>query len=342
MPEYAICRSTAELDALRDRWKSLWLEDPNATPFQSPEWLVPWWHHFGETELLVLAVSEKSRLLALLPFYVYPEPVSRERRLLLLGAGTSDYLDGVFSPGCNPGHISAALDHLRQETSWDIAHIPQLRPHSPLAEALCRAQAMPLASESCWRRSAASSDDLPKKLRHNLRYYRRLAQRHGTPEFSLAEPDEWRAALDTLHRLHTARRRTRGEPGVVADPRVSAWHRESVPQMLAAGLARLWMFHLNGEVAAAVFTLCDPPTRSFAGIARAEYFYLFGFDPRYAAFSPGSLLIAYAIDRACSEGVVHMDFLRGAEDYKKLWGTSPVATAGFALPRLPAAAAIAA
>ena len=45
----------AALEALRPDWTKLWLRSPAATPFQSPAWLIPWWRHFGNDELLVLA-----------------------------------------------------------------------------------------------------------------------------------------------------------------------------------------------------------------------------------------------------------------------------------------------
>jgi hypothetical protein len=47
-----------------------------------------------------------------LPFYVYWDPHRKERQLLLIGAGTSDYLDGIFAPECRTEHVTAALDLL--------------------------------------------------------------------------------------------------------------------------------------------------------------------------------------------------------------------------------------
>src|SRR3954471_8664082 len=48
----------AQLEALRSEWQELWLRDPKATPFQSPSWLIPWWHHLGQGELLSLALRD--------------------------------------------------------------------------------------------------------------------------------------------------------------------------------------------------------------------------------------------------------------------------------------------
>jgi CelD/BcsL family acetyltransferase involved in cellulose biosynthesis len=55
-------------------------------------------------------------------------------------------------------------------------------------------------------------------------------------------------------------------------------------------------------------------------------FYLSGFDPQWAAFSPGVLLIAHAIEEAIREGQQEFDFLRGNEPYKYLWGAQDSST----------------
>ena len=50
------------LDRLRPEWEALWRAVPEATPFQSPAWLIPWWRHVGEGALLVLALRAAGRL----------------------------------------------------------------------------------------------------------------------------------------------------------------------------------------------------------------------------------------------------------------------------------------
>jgi CelD/BcsL family acetyltransferase involved in cellulose biosynthesis len=50
-------------------------------------------------------------------------------------------------------------------------------------------------------------------------------------------------------------------------------------------------------------------------------FYLSGFDPAFARYSPGKLVVAHAIERAITrEHARTFDFLRGAEAYKYAWG----------------------
>jgi CelD/BcsL family acetyltransferase involved in cellulose biosynthesis len=47
-------------------------------------------------------------------------------------------------------------------------------------------------------------------------------------------------------------------------------------------------------------------------------------DPEMSRFSPGSLVLNYAIRDAIGEGASAWEFLRGVEDYKFLWGAERV------------------
>src|SRR5207248_1586742 len=80
--------------------------------------------------LYVLCIRQADRLVGLLPVYVYADPARGERQLLLVGAGTSDYLDGIFAPACTPQDILEALSLVAEELTWDVAYFTQLLPSS--------------------------------------------------------------------------------------------------------------------------------------------------------------------------------------------------------------------
>src|SRR5204862_1700452 len=83
----------ARLEALAPEWLELWRRSPNATPFQSPMWVLPWWRHFGSNELHAIAVRDAGKLAALAPLYIIRE--DSESLGLFLGTGISDYLDVI-------------------------------------------------------------------------------------------------------------------------------------------------------------------------------------------------------------------------------------------------------
>lgn len=334
-PERAECRllrDASELEAFAASWKELWREDANATPFQSPEWLIPWWREFQEPELRAAAVFVRPRLVAFLPFYIH-QP---QRALLLIGAGTSDYLDGVFSPQCSPDHIRLALAALSAQPGWDVLYATQLQPASPLLPALQRMpgfEAESYAGESCSRMPALPLSQLPAKIRRNAMYYRNRAARMGNLELHLADASDCLDAFETLVCLHTRRWRSRGEPGVLSDSRVLAWHRAAVPDLQRAGLLRFYSLRLNGETIAAAYALADPPSRP----ERRLYIYIPGHSIAHGDVRPGTVLTAMAMESAAAEGFRTVDLLRGEEDYKRLWHAQPFATHAVSLRSAPVA-----
>ncbi|HEU4754100.1 MAG TPA: GNAT family N-acetyltransferase, partial [Armatimonadota bacterium] len=292
----------------------LWERCPAATPFQTPDWLIPWWKHLGESELLVLAVREEGRLVGLAPFFLYTKPGSRVRELFLLGTGTTDYLDALFLPGWAEAGAEAVFARLdAMSHRWDLCDLQQLSDESPLLGAVPEgwieevgpAEACPVLALD------AHLSRVPGKMLHNLRYYRRRAERCGRVEIEAARPENLDALFAALLRLHAARWSERGEGGVLADPRVQRHHRGAAPELLRRGVLQLFALRIDGEIVACYYGL----------LARGRaYYYLSGFDPAWSHLSPGTLVIGHALEEAVRGGARELDFLRGREPYKYFWG----------------------
>ena len=329
-----LIRQTAELEQICPAWQALWLVDPNATPIQHPSWLLPWWHSFGQPnlqpDLRVATLWQDGVLLALLPLYVLTQPAGGQ--LLLLGAGTSDYLDAVVSPDCTAEQLEDLLRGALREPGWAEAHFTQLRPGSRLRAAVetLRAEglaATPYTGEPCSTCAASPVASLPHKLRADVRYFRNATLGLGKLLLQEAAADELGSTFDLLVRFHTERWQGRGEPGVLADPAVLRHHREALPALHAAGLLRLVRLELGGTPIAVLYSLIDPPTRP----QRTQYLYLMGYAPEHSELRPGVLLTALCSERAAAEGVQTLDMLRGAESYKQFWRVEPRPTFGFAI-----------
>lgn len=322
--------TTEELERLQPDWLRLWAQVPSATPFQSPHWLIPWWRHIGEGELLTLAVRDGGMLVGLLPFYIYTPPGDGGRRLFPLGIGTTDYLDALAAPGREGEVMDLAFRHLAaRRNRFDCCEWPQLRPGSPLLEA---------PAPAGWPDRTDPSDPCPvlhlprsfdalgtvvsRKTLRDLRTVRRRAEQAGTVRWESAGERNLDELFDALLRLHAARWATREEAGVLASPAVQAAHREALPGLLRCGLLRFDALRLDGAIIAALYALADPPQRS----ERRLYFYLGGFDPARERLSPGMLLVGHAIEQAIAEGIAIADFLRGQERYKYFWGAEDTPT----------------
>lgn len=326
--EFHLIRTTRALIDLIPQWRALFERDPIATPFQTAEWLVPWWKQFGNEDLCAVAIAHDGEIVGLLPFYLYWDGAKLERQLLPLGVGTTDYLDGVFAPECSMEEIGRALEWLQSEVRHDVFCATQLQGRSRLLAAIRRGtrtldhgierwrdtDVFVSQSVSCSRMAAVTIAQLPQKIRRNAMYYRNRALRLGSLKLVQADETNWMGIFAELVRLHTERWKIRGEEGVLVDERVVSWHREAIPMLLKSGLLRLVALRLNDDLIAVLYSLADR-----ARGERTQYFYITAYSPEYAELRPGTLLIAYAAEQAVREGISIIDMLRGDEEYKQIW-----------------------
>jgi CelD/BcsL family acetyltransferase involved in cellulose biosynthesis len=309
--------TTEELDALEPAWADLWSRAPAATPFQSPAWLIPWWRHIGGGRLRVLAARAGGRLVGLLPMFLQQAPEGE--KLLPLGIAISDYLDGLYEDGHGPAVAESMLRRLAErQRDWHVCELHPLPAGSALLQAPAPAECASevLRFESCLvveipPRATSLRQVLPKRMRKNLRYFGGRAARLGRISFETATVASLPEVLDALLELHAIRWARDDRPGVLADPAIRAFHDAAAPALLSAGLLRLYALRLDGRIVAVLHCM----------LAKARtYCYMSGYDPDLAEISPGTLILAHAIEQAIGEGAFEVDFLRGGEPYKYFWG----------------------
>lgn len=316
-----LARTDVALRALAAEWDALHRRVPDATPFQSPTWLLPWWQVFGTGSPRLAALrGEAGRLMGLLPLYVLDEPA--ERKLLPIGAGTTDYLDLLLDPlapaDAAQRLLDAALAKAAGEgvTACDLIELP---PGSKLRD---------VVAPTGWRQASTGREPctvltlppgarrlgevIPSGKLSGVRLARNRAARAGGWVAETARAESFHALFGKLIRMHQDRWREAGEPGLFADPRVAEFHRAAASQLLARKMLRLDALRIGGRVAAAYYLL-------IAG--ERILFYLCGFDRAFARESPGTILMAAIIERALAEGDWReLHFLRGAETFKRAWG----------------------
>ena len=297
--------------ALRQEWIALWERCPHATPFQRPEWLLPFCEHLGGQPWTV-AVRRGTRLVALALAQVARE--GRDRVLRLCGEGVTDWLDALVDPAEGARAAGELLAAYAESGAVDRLELVQLRPESPLLEAAPGAGIC--AGGSCPALPLPDSVDAlggvvpPRRLAY-LRYCFRRAERRGRVEVETGGAGNLEELLETLFALHGARWRNEGERGVLASPEVRRFHRDVARGMLDARMLRLSALRLEGRAASIFY--------GFAGHGRTHY-YLGGFDPSLERLSPGTMIVGRAIEQAVGERCSELDFLRGREPYKYAWG----------------------
>ncbi|HET9929657.1 MAG TPA: GNAT family N-acetyltransferase [Polyangiaceae bacterium] len=305
------------LELLAPDWSRLCQRVPGASPFQTPEWLLAYASTFcaedGDAEPWALVARSREALVGVLPLCT-----RRTGNMVttgLLGDGLSDYLDMVAERTLAIRCAESFFEELVSELGPNARLVfDQLRKDSPL-----RATRAPAGvREQVAERDVCpvvhfqtGLDPIPPNLRERIRYCRRRAERMGEVTIVAPRGSELTSWLETLFELHGSRWSLRGESGVLATEEVRRFQRLAVPALVDVDAARIFGMSIGAERAAALLVLTD---RS------AAYYYIGGFAPRFAALSPGTLLIAHVMDWARERGLLELDFLRGREPYKYRFG----------------------
>ncbi|PSC05043.1 glycosyl transferase family 1 [Alsobacter soli] len=309
-------RDKAALAGLAPAWRDLWAR-AGATPFQAPEWLLPWWDVFHPGALAAFAVWNGPALVGLGPLYVEDGP--HGRRLLPVGISLSDHVDVLLDPSCAQaaaGAMAEAVARLGLPLQFvDLAPgTSGWRLPLPAGWFEQRGEGEPcpvLALSPGPEDGGGLPVCIPAARRRKVRMARHRAERRGEVHVERCGPEQSHTFLCLLSRLHGARWRDRGEAGVLDDDRVQQFHRAAASGLLGAGLAEALVLRIGGVVAGCYYGLKD---------ASRSYAYIGGFDPEFARESPGAILLGQAIGDAARRGSVEFSFLRGAEAYKYEWG----------------------
>ncbi len=318
-----VLRGRGELGRLRGEWERLWERCPGLTPFQHPDWLIPWANHFGGGEFLTGVLRRGGTLLGLAPFFVCGTAAGR-RDLLLLGTGNTDYLDLLLDPAFGADAASALLGAALAAADCQRCDLRQLRPGSPLLEASPPAgwtaevgsdepcPVLPLPGTMAGLGELVGDGHLAR-----VRRDRRRLERQGTVRVDQATEPDFDEFFDALVRLHELRWARADGAGIFGDPTALAFHREAARALLGSGWLHLHALRLDERIIACHYTF---------GSRGRIYNYLGGFDPDFSHWSPGTLLMAEGIEAAIGRGVQEFDFLRGREPYKYGWGARDTMT----------------
>lgn len=312
----------------RDEWEDLLANSTafEAKIFLSYEWLTTWWRFFGDgKKLMVIGATDGRKLIAAAPLFSAPSILLPSARIVrFVGSGNSDYGDFLVRKDCQEAakliwHWLFSNRHL-----WDVIALHELPSNSETISALqqttipSQVQADALKGEICHRvplNSNAGSwlEKASKSLQEQLKRRERQIFRNFAVRFSLARNEsEVQQVMTQLFALHRLRWGQLGQTGVFILPKVRQFHIEFAKQAFKRGWLRLHWLTLDSITAAVYYAFrCG----DYSG------FYTCGFNPKFARYSVGKVLLAKVINEAEREGAKIFDFMRGNETYKSDFGT---------------------
>lgn len=309
-----------------DEWNRLVCEMAYPTPFATWAWMVSWIEHFGAgRQVRLLMVRDGGRLCAILPFV---ETGSTARFHGLAGRGFEylgvesvypDHLDLIVAPTHASACCEALIEHLDgSEVGCDTLRLPMVTEDSALFRSFAHSLAgwrtrVVEAARAPYLPIAGSYEDylgtLSRNQRYKLRSYcRKLLDGEGV-EYRRIEPAEQAGALDRLFELHENRANAKSMASSFSGPTVHAFHRSLIGRLSP------------DQVLLRSLTLGDRTIAILYGfrVGNRLFYFQLGHDPDWAAFSPGTVIIAKTICEAFESGCSEFNFLQGDEAYKATW-----------------------
>lgn len=319
---------TGEFKSLQRDWQILYGECPNATPFNSWEWLFSWWRSYrGVRQLRLLTWRSGRTLVAVAPMCLVTEKSElgigcRVLRFIGDGSSDSDHLGILARPGAFSLVCGQLAEWLRIDKEWDALVLRELPETSELPEKLVPG----IESFGCrtrLERGRAAVLDLPQsfdefldarqaRFRTKLRALLKKVD-EGTFKFEIGfdRPTQLKHHLRSLFSLHQERWGQAGGSGVFGDARKRSFYRRFVPGFARSGWLRLYSLRQDDEYLA--HQLCF-------GHGGVTYLLQEGFDISNPSASYGQVLRAAVIRHLIESNESRYDFLGGFTNHKAAWG----------------------
>jgi CelD/BcsL family acetyltransferase involved in cellulose biosynthesis len=330
-----VVADAAAVEALVVEWRDLAATSARS-PFESPDWLVPWWHHYaGQSRPRVLTWRSDGRLVGVAPLVA-----SRTRQLatalteLHFWAGFGPALRGqvdVLAPDEHrPAVLRGLVDWLRDGPQrWDILNALRLPAGSETPPALLAA-----GTEAGWRtvrltgvvRSVTYVIDLPAdldgwarhlgpKARHNMRTEERRFGRAGGSFEQRTDSAVAAEAVGAIRRLMTARWGDK-ELDFGPDPAFEPFLDEAFEALLGAGAMWVDVARDQSGIRACLVTFALN-RRAVALVMGVSY------DEDVRKMSLGKQLFDRSASEAIRRGCTTYDFLWAGGYKESFWHAEP-------------------
>ena len=318
-----LMRTSAELEVLAPAWRRLHGEAAAASIFNDWAWQSAWWRQYGAgRELRLLVASRGAAIVGVLGAYVETRlQLGLPARVLrLIGDGGDTYPDDLgplLAPGEERAVGGALATALLGLPGYDVARLVDIDSASQFPAAFSAAAGAAGLKCSRERGQQIAYVRLPRDWnaflysvsahrRSQIRRNRaKLARAQGTRFFVWSDAERLAAAVARLAEIH--RQRWGGASAAFASAQYREVHLATMRDALARGRLRLYCLEIGGAIAAMLYCY---------RLRNRIYVVQAGFDPKYAQWRPGSVLIDHALEHAIGEGNEIFDFLRGEHEYK--------------------------
>ncbi|MBW2619690.1 MAG: GNAT family N-acetyltransferase, partial [Deltaproteobacteria bacterium] len=320
MMETRLVTRRADLAALAEPWQELWRRAGRGNPFTHPAWVLAWVERLaGTIQPQVATLHEGQDLVGLAPLGL--SRVGPWGRLVPLGWPEADYPDLLIDGDASAG-VELLVERLLEESwSWlEMTDLPEASPLRPALEAALGRAGLEMRSQRAMECPRLVIDRpweefwgaKKRKFRYNLRRNLRLLGQEVGPVIyeSMVDGPEIAAGLGQAMSIHANRWARRHTRTIFSQPRGRAFFQTALTGLAQDGLVRLDLMRAGERLVAFSLSFLSPET---------WYYYIPGFDPQFAKYSPGTLLLWRLVEQAHRDGARAFDLMKGEEDYKDRW-----------------------
>lgn len=315
------------IDAVNDaQWMDLWLHCPDATVFQSRDWLSAWQETFTDPgqSLKILAAYEGSQLLGLIPLIREPreERARGPERWRILGEDYSDYQPLLVRDGsqrvidfllgaadaCLPGGATLLFRDVPQFSALGL-NLAQRATHASSAVRMENAVACPTL------RIRGNSIGVARVLskRSLVRHERALSRNGDVTVQHLDATEQILPLLPDFFAQHVARWAGTVHPSLFLQGANQRFYRAVTTRLAPTGRVLFTTLRAGGRVVAQHFGL-----RS----SRSLLWYKPAFDVSMRDVSPGEVLLRRLIEFSAHQELEEFDFTRGDEAFKSRFAST--------------------
>jgi CelD/BcsL family acetyltransferase involved in cellulose biosynthesis len=319
-----------DVEGIGPEWEELFDASAPSAIFVHPTWMTTWARRFLDGgQVVVITVRDRGSLVGVAPFY--RRSVLGVHQVQLIGAGKHAYLTELPGILARPDRRRAVLRSVveqlaRQGASWDWVDL-LLGPDDGWPEATRATGCGSTTSMRAYLTAgypcvlvplAANWDETRAGLKRNVRTtlrrgYDRLERDGIVWDFAIAAASEIRSGIDSIARFDRARAAAEVGPRRVhhlEDAGVRSFLAEVGEQLAPTGHFALCTLRVDDDPIAARLVY-----RSGA----SAYFAFSAFDPAWADYSPGAVLMAECLRWATTRGCSEANLSIGIDPSKVRW-----------------------
>ena len=331
--EFTVVTETCGFRELEEDWRRLSVAVDSSHFFQTFDWCWLAWECLAAKagrRLRILVGKVRSRVVLILPLItagpflrILGSELFEFHDVLVLPDPQRDYwLQAAMNAAARLGGSALLLRDARED--GDLSAFIEKRAVRGRSRTAGKTSFIQLNEFADWESDLAT---LPKQLKSDQRrQWKRLAELPDPGRFEIVkDPDR---QMDLLRWLHTEK---------------SAWlaaHKGSTGGLFESAEYQDFFFSIvpilaaQGKVMMCRIVSGQDTMAGLLGFIHCDYFafFMFAYDPKWATFSAGRLIMAKAIEWCFEHRLRTFDMLFGPEEYKTVWSKSTLPIRDYFVP----------